>query len=680
MNYSKRTLSNEYQIVTNSDFRISSNFLKNNPSYQIISLLGIFLFFVFLTPLSAQSESDSKDYIAAFLKNLPILPKSVWTGQFSSHSKHQLNADAGWYLYTDSFGDDVIFDVIGPGCIKNMWGTDLDDSSYFKFYFDGEKKPRYEISVMDFYNGINPLFPIPYVSFEKRGYYGDKPFAGISFIPIPFSKSLKISIKGSPKFYHVLYEKYPYGTDITTFSGGEDRDYLRMAIKKIGENPWDEKILRINDTSILRFDSNSRIGLFAFNGKGSIRSIEMETDGSDDLLQDVYILIKFDNNKFYHVNAPIGFFFGTPYQATNLKTLPLSVEKQSNGKVKLSCFFPMPFWENVSITLLNKSANVHGLITSKVSYDTNVYPKDETGYFTSFYHKGTTEYGRDWLFYESPGTGWFIGVVQASYQEHYCEGNEHFYIDNNLTPQINGTGTEDYYLACFWPNTNFNTPFAGSIGDIRILNGGNPFADYKIPGRYYRFHLDMPIPFYNSIDARIQHGARSDIESQYGTIAFLYQRSRPSLHITDYLEVTNRASAGFHKYRATGNYKGGSIDAKYEGNYFNSAIRDSGFYHKGGVISFVIALSPDNKGVRIRRRSDQAVGRQKATVFVNGNYAGTWYDPQSNDILRWYDSEFDIHSKFTENQNSVNIKLIINTENDTYNFSDFEYHIFCFDD
>lgn len=650
-----------------------------NSLRKITFILALLLCNSSLSPLSGQLSVNEKSASAIFLENLPLLPKNIWTGQFSSHSKHQQNADAGWFLYTDNNGDAVIFDVIGPGCIKNIWGTALDESSVLKFYFDGEEKPSFETGTIDFYNGLNQLFPKPLVSYEKRGYYGKQPFAGNSFVPIPFAKSLKISVKGKPTFYHILYEKYPYGTRINTFSGNEDRDYLVTAINKPGISPWNGKMYSVKDTMIERFNSNNNLRIFNYKGEGSVRSIEIEADGSDDFFQNVFLRIRFDDNYFFNVNTPVGFFFGSPYQATDMKSLPLSVEKQPDGKVKLSCFFPMPFWKNISIVLFNKSLNVQGSVKSKVIYDNKVYSKDKTGYFTTFYHSGITEYGRDWLFYESPGTGNFIGVVQASYQEHYCEGNEHFYIDGNSTPQINGTGTEDYYLACFWPNVNFNTPFAGSVGDVRILNGGNPFADNKIPGRYYRFHLDMPIPFYNSIDARIQHGARSDIESRYGSVAFLYQRSRPALYKTDYIEVTNIASVDYHKYKVTGTYKGVSLDGQYEGNYLYTTIRDSGLYHTDGEISFNIALNRENKGVRIRRRSDQGTSRQKADVYVNGDFAGTWYDPQSNDILRWYDSEFDIHPKFTENQNSVRIKLVVNKDNNICNFSDFEYTIYCFE-
>jgi hypothetical protein len=99
-------------------------------------------------------------------------------------------------------------------------------------------------------------------------------------------------------------------------------------------------------------------------------------------------------------------------------------------------------------------------------------------YFTTLYHKGETTYGRDWPLYDSPGTGWFVGVVQSMQYEHYCEGNEHFYIDGAISPQINGTGSEDYYLGCFWPNRQYSSPFASCAGPS-VWNARQEFGRKK---------------------------------------------------------------------------------------------------------------------------------------------------------------------------------------------------------
>ena len=40
---------------------------------------------------------------------------------------------------------------------------------------------------------------------------------------------------GMASFNHFLYERYPYGTPVATFTGKEDRSYLLSAFAKQGE-------------------------------------------------------------------------------------------------------------------------------------------------------------------------------------------------------------------------------------------------------------------------------------------------------------------------------------------------------------------------------------------------------------------------------------------------------------
>jgi hypothetical protein len=258
-------------------------------------------------------------------------------------------------------------------------------------------------------------------------------------------------------------------------------------------------------------------------------------------------------------------------------------------------------------------------------------------------------------------------------------------MDGNRTPQINGTGTEDYYLGCYWPNKVYHTPFAGSVNDVRIESGGDPEklfvclpTDYTTAAVYYRFHLDMPLPFFNSMNARIQHGGESQIESEYASIAYLYLKRSPVLRQTDFLEVTNPESMKMHGYKTTGAPVKRQIRAKYEGDDLYTVIDDSGLYHREGEITFRVALHPKNSGVRIRRRTDQSVSQQLAEVHIDGKFAGFWYDSKWNDILRWYDSEFDIHPDFTRGKESMEVKLLIKGDRDC-NFTDFEYGVWCYE-
>jgi len=630
---------------------------------------GLLMVACFCTPLRAQDSDDGPSPVrSARLADLPLLPRGVSVHQISSHNKKGLNGDSQWHLYTDDRGDAVIFDAVGPGCARSIWGTDIQEDAVFRFYLDDDEEPRFEIDMLDFYKGKHPLFPAPLVSFEKRGYWGERPFAGNCFVPIPFAQRLRIAVKGKFEFYHVVYERYPHGTAVETFTGKEDRAILMDAFQRLGEAPAG---LDEGTESVAAFDGIDpleEIVLLESDQAGCIRAITLECDGSDAMIGECEIRMTWDEHLLRDVSAPVGFFFGSAVRATNMRTLPMRMEKLDEGRVRMTSWFPMPFWSAARVTLINRSSQRLGPLSATISVGAQEYPQDRSGYFTALYRRGQTTYGRDWLFCESPGTGWFVGAVQSMQGEHYCEGDEHFRIDGAISPQINGTGTEDYYLACFWSNREFNSPFANCVGDVRAEAGGTLKGAYTLPSCYSRFHLD----------ARIQHGGQSHIRSNYGSIAFYYLRKRPALVQTDYIDVGCRASEAMHDYKAPGSVLTGVVEAHPEGGYFQTSFCDEGRSHAKGAITLSVAVSGKNKGVRLRRRLDQKSPRQCARVFVDGTFAGTWYHPDGNEHLRWFDAEFDIHPSHTAGKERLDLRLEVVVGEGRGAFTDFAYWVDSF--
>jgi hypothetical protein len=408
---------------------------------------------------------------------------------------------------------------------------------------------------------------------------------------------------------------------------------------------------------------------------GIIREIIIEGDGSEDYFRDAYIRMKWDSAFRYQVMAPVGIFFGSANRADTMRSLPLEVTPLPDGRARLVCRFPMPYSRSAEINLLNRSHKTfaEAKISIKIERDTEFDPAKDGTYFTTMYNEGETVYAHDWLLYEGAGSGWYAGTVQSMMQAHYCEGDEHFYIDGAISPQINGTGSEDYYLACFWPNNDFDTPFGCVVGDIGIEGGGYYFNSYEVPSCYSRFHLEAPIPFYSGISAKIQHGGLSHIISQYRSLSYIYINPKIRLKMTDYIDVGNSQSESSHKYRSTGTTQEVSLVMNPEGDFFESLLTEDGKYHAEGEISLTIAIDPANKGVRIRRLLDQKVPRQQADVYVDGKFAGTWYWGYENEHLRAYEQDFDINPELCRGKKSLKIKLDVKGQ-----FTDFNYTAFSF--
>lgn len=614
----------------------------------------------------------------ATLDRLPLLPRNVSVHQISSHNKKGINGDAGWFLYKDEHGDAVVFDAAGPGCLRSFWETCINAEQILKFYFDGESKPRFVLPAIELFQGKHPLFPTPLVSYDKLGYYGEDPRAGNCFLPIPFAKSLKISVQGNVAFHHFIYERYPHGTPAVTFTGNEDRTYLLQAFTQQGEElqpPVKADTIR----AAADLNPGDRLDIFNVEKPGTVVCVAIEGDATEAFLQGTEIEMQWDESSRPNVLTPVGMFFGIGSQVADVRALPIRVEKLPGGRVRLTSRFRMPFWRKGRIALINRSDKPAGQTTAEVMLAPQRYTEKETGYFHALYRDGRTDMGRDWLFCDAAGTGWFVGAVQTMQGSHYCEGNERFTLDGAGAPQISGTGTEDYYLACLWPTPVFNRPFVGCTSDIvESVLGSTSFKFKPYPACYYRFHLDAPIPFYLSLDARIQHGGRSDVVSRYRSLGYYYLRRRPRLRLTDFIDVANPANEQAHDYRASNSQLTGELESAYEGGDDETLVRDAGRSHTGGEIKFSIAVDPRNDGVRLRRRLDQSSPRQAAEVFVDGHPAGTWYHSDHNEFLRWFDSEFDLPASLTRGKSTLNIRLEAKRGDGYGNYTDFRYEVLTF--
>ncbi len=606
------------------------------------------------------------------LDDLPTLPRNVSLLQFSSHNRQGVNGDADWCLYKDAKGDFIVFDAMGPGCVRSFWQTCFPKDQVLKFYFDGESKPRYEIPTMDLYGGKHPLFPKPLVSDEILGYYAGGDIAGNCFVSIPFAKSLRITFTKKASFHHFLYERYPFGTPVTTFTGKENRSYLLKAFANQGEELSPSPDVKVIRTAPAELKVGEWREILNVGQPGTVSRIVIEGEASEAFLHQVEIEMRWDDSPRPDVLAPVGMFFACAVRPENVRSLPTKVELLPEHRIRLTSYFRMPFWRKGSIVLVNRpspEAKPIGKVSAEVHLLPQRYKEADSGYFSALYRAGRTEMARDWLILDAQGTGRFLGVVQTMNGGHYCEGNERFTVDGAAMPQVHGTGTEDYYLACLWPNPNYNRPFAGCVGDITKKPG---------PACYYRFHLEGPLPFYSALDARIQHGASSDIVSQYQTLGFCYLRKQPVLRQTDLIDVGNETSEQQHDYQAAGSTLTDRLQASYEGNNAGTLIRDDGRMHTAGEITFTVAVSPDNSGVRLRRRLDQKFGRQAADVYVDGQPAGTWYHADQNEFLRWHDSEFDLPPELTRGKSELKLRLAIKSGEGYGPFSDFRYEVLSY--
>jgi len=126
----------------------------------------------------------------------------------------------------------------------------------------------------------------------------------------------------------------------------------------------------------------------------------------------------------------------------------------------------------------------------------------------------------NYVFLEATGRGHFVGVTQSVLQNQsdwFGEGDDMIFIDGDKLPTINGTGAEDYYNGAWgFYGEQFDYPHNGAS---HIVDGGN------IGGRYslYRWHLEGPIAFEQSLRVTIEHGQANHRSDNYFSTAYWYQ-------------------------------------------------------------------------------------------------------------------------------------------------------------
>ncbi|TDO46304.1 DUF2961 family protein [Kribbella sp. VKM Ac-2527] len=376
---------------------------------------------------------------------------------------------------------------------------------------------------------------------------------------------------------------------------------------------------------------------------------------SDSMLAGVRLQVNIDGVK--RVDAPIGEFFGSGLGENPVRSLFFAMDPDG----WYSAWWPMPYAGRATVTLTNTSQyKVTG--TAEVTAAQNAQKAvdlitGKTGYFTAISHRAEPVMGQDWTIANTTGRGKFVGVSQTmeglqpdGNTRGYLEGDERVYVDGERTPAIHGTGTEDYYESGWYFNRGtYSTPFHGNSG--HEVQAG--FCTVECDSAW-RLHITDSIEYQNQLGFGIEHGQQNDHAAVYGSTAFLYSAATFGARETDRIDVGSAASRAQHAYADGGAQA--DLSSVYEGDHDDIVLTDQ-VRSTTGPIRFDVRIDPVNRGVTLRRTSDQDVAWQSAKVVVNGKDAGTWLQPLGNDRQRWLDDNFQVPSALTFGKSKLSIEL-----------------------
>ena len=487
-------------------------------------------------------------------------------------------------------------------------------------------------------------------------------------VPMPYRQSMRISVASNLQYYHVDYRQFSNTEGVKTFSPSDSALDVIATLRAAGTiDPKPRAPNAAHHTRSVELAAGAAATIAESTGPGTISSLRLRLPNpADQLLSGLRLRIEFDDRTT--VDSPIGEFFGAGLGTSDVRSLMFATTPQPDGTLSLLDWWPMPFARTARVILLNTTADpAAGIDTDVVTApDPQWAPalaSGRAGYFTAYSHAGPTTLGQDWLFADEQGHGKFVGVshtirgarTKTGYSDgapYFLEGAERVYTDGSPSPQWYGTGTEDFYEGGWYFNngTLFSDPLTGQP-DQRTAAGG--CADYCVV--VYRLMLADAIGYHSGIRFGIEHGKRNMVQPDYSSTAFLYAQPDETVASGDEIDATDLVSRIMHTYTDSDAAEQMLIST-YEGSDDTRTVAGS-VRTTQKPITFDAQIRPDNHGVLLRRRSDQATGYQSASVAIDGVVIGDWLQTRSNTFHRWLDDTYLVPEFVTAGKTRITIAL-----------------------
>ena len=255
--------------------------------------------------------------------------------------------------------------------------------------------------------------------------------------------------------------------------------------------------------------------LAELDGPGIINHIWMTISAKDPFYgRSLVLRIFWDGSDKPAVESPVGDFFAGGHGANiEINSAPVSVS--SNGRAR-NCYWKMPFRKKAKITITNESKKYGNVgLYYYIDWEKHHSLPPNILYFHAQYKQEFPAKSGDYTILNISGSGQYVGVVYSAQSMElgwFGEGDDRIYIDGETYPSLSGTGTEDYFGDA-WGFRQFNRPYYG----VSLWEGYYP-GDRTTA---YRWHIQDPIPFNNSIKVTIEHKGSIYLENGVSLSSFI---------------------------------------------------------------------------------------------------------------------------------------------------------------
>ena len=467
-------------------------------------------------------------------------------GWFNNHDFNSKDGDHNFIRTEEKNGQKewVLMDHVGPGAIVRTWMPFLsankpDTDIEIKIYLDGSEEPALQGNMLGLLDGTG-LIPFPLAHQSLR--------SAVSFFPIPYAKSCKITTTQRPFFYQFTYREYDDYTPIKTFTK-EGFDNAMPLTKEVGELLLAPKnTMKGEDVSFnAKLKSKKEKSIKLPEGHAAVRELSIKLDDykNPDVTRTVILKIEFDGEST--VWCPLGDFFGNGIGLHPFQGWYRTVSEDGI----MTCRWVMPYQKTGKISIVNigeTTVNVDLKATvGKWNWDS------ESMYFNAAW-KGqypvATRPFSDWNYITIKGRGVYVGdalTVMNPVAKWWGEGDERIYVDGEDFPSIFGTGTEDYYAYSWGGKSNefYEHPFHAQPRSyiFNKLNKkpkdfkGKNTSGYSTETRTRA--LDV-MPFSSSLKLDMEVWSWTDCEMGYGVGMYWYgDKQTTSNRVPDEKEALN---------------------------------------------------------------------------------------------------------------------------------------------
>lgn len=655
------------------------------------------------------------------LESLPLYRPAARFAGTDSHDATGGNNDGfeGTYSYLYRDGDEwVLFEEEGPGCVYVV--RTIGHQGNFNVYLDGAEEPVIALPFEKMYAGDTPPFVSPFVGAEERDHG-----SSWSYVPIPFSKSCRITTDemGKPHFYNIFAHKYPPETEVNSYKGNPNLTSAAQWWSAPATFPYERTV--VDTSGRITIAPLQRAAIFEEAGGGAVISLRVRVQ---DVLDAADLRLKawWDGQLEAAVDSPVSSFFGigcprAVRASFHADPAEQDTERYLGGRIPprgiyagqgedgwLYCHFPMPYWKSAHIELLNESGRENVEVAYEITCTEQAYPAEACYFHAKWRQEAPVREGVDYCVLDTRGHGHYVGCVLTMSTAHHdspyiesrvrghLEGDARFYSDDNRTPVVASTGTEEYFNWGWYDVRAHDSLFAYPTHGYPLHVGAR--QDHSV---MYRFHVGEVVPFHRSFRFDLEHGAIGREGGVYSGTAFYYLRPEVRLTLTDEVDVVDKASEKAHGYKRRGVVAEKTWTLPYEGEDQLALTRDAPNDRPGAVTdtgrawskscSFKASIDPENQGVLLRRRSYYGfeadgeivanppdpvlIPKQRVRVEVDGEMAGEWYVPAGHARETWRDTEFHIAKALTQGKDTVEIRL---TALDGTHWDEYTYWVYSY--